>query len=63
MNSGDFKRLARENLSGRRGKAAIAVLVFSLCSWGITLLSSFIPVVGQIAVALIAPVLSYGFLK
>lgn len=63
MNSGDFKRLARENLNGRRGKAAIAMLIFTLCSWGIALLSSFIPVVGQIAVAIITPVLSYGFLK
>lgn len=63
MKSREFRKLARENLSGRWGKAAITMFVFGLCSFLVALVGGFIPIIGSIAVTIITPVLSYGLLK
>lgn len=63
MNSSDFRRLAREKLSGRWGKAALMVLVFSLCSLLVSIVCNMIPLIGSIALMIISPVLQFGFVK
>lgn len=62
MNSRDLRALARESLQGRWGKAAILTLIYWVITFGISFILGCIPIIGQIAYAVIAPVLSFGFL-
>lgn len=55
----ELKRKAKNSLDGRKGKAALMVLVYSIMPFLFTL----IPLVGPIANAIIFPVLTYGLLK
>lgn len=57
-----FRRFAREKLAGKWGTAALLMLIYTLCSVGISLASIFIPFVGGLATIAIAPVLSFGLL-
>jgi len=57
-----FRKFARERLGGRWGDAAILMVLFLLCSFGINLVASVIPIIGGIAVSIISPVLSFGLL-
>lgn len=55
----ELKQKAKNLLDGRKGKAALMVLVYSIMPFLFTL----IPLVGPIANAIIFPVLTYGLLK
>lgn len=63
MHSREFRRMARGNLQNRWGQAAIIMLVYALCIFGISFVLAFIPLIGQIADFIISPVLTFGLLK
>ena len=55
----ELKQKAKDLLDGKKGKAALIVLVYSL----IIFLPIFIPIVGPLVDAILLPVLTYGLLK
>lgn len=63
MSASEFRSMAREKLQNKWGNAALIMLVFSLCSIGISFATSFIPFIGGIVNAIITPVLSFGLIK
>jgi len=57
-----FRAFAREKLRGRWGTAAVLMLVYTLCVFGISFVSALIPLIGNIAFFAISPVLTFGLL-
>lgn len=57
-----FRGFARQVLQGKWGTAALLMLVFTLCTFGINFVAGFIPAVGNLATLVISPVLSFGLL-
>lgn len=62
MLASETRRLAREALAGKWGKAVITMLVYSLLTGVIRFILNFIPVVGPIAELVIKIPLTYGLI-
>ncbi|MBR3162543.1 MAG: DUF975 family protein [Clostridia bacterium] len=60
MLASETRKLAREALSGKWGKAALITLVYLLITWVIGFVLNFIPVVGPIAQIVIDVPLAFG---
>jgi N-acetylmuramoyl-L-alanine amidase len=63
MKSKEFRRLARENLNGRWGNFALITFLYMLFVWLIGMASNSIPIIGPIAIYIISPVMSFGFIN
>ena len=62
MLASETRKLARESLAGKWGKAALVTLVYMLITWAISFVLNFIPVVGSIAQVVIEVPLAFGFI-
>lgn len=62
MIASETRRLAREALSGKWGKAALTMLVYTLITGVIRFILKFIPIVGPIAELVIRIPLTYGLI-
>lgn len=62
MVASEIRANARENLTGKWGKAALLTLVYMLIVWAINFVCRLIPVVGPIILFVISTPISYGLL-
>ena len=62
MNSSEIRAKARENLTGKWGKAALLTFIYGILIYVIGFVLKFIPVIGPIANAIISVPLGYGFI-
>ncbi len=62
MTAYEFREKARNNLTGKWGKAAVITLVYMLISFLLSFALSFIPFLGNIAIAVIEIPIVYGVL-
>ena len=62
MLASETRKLAREALAGKWGKAALVILVYMLITWVISFVLNLIPVVGQIAQVVIDVPLAFGLI-
>lgn len=62
MSASQIRALARENLKGKWGKAAIMTLCFCAITFAISLVCSFIPLFGSIALFVVEIPISYGII-
>ena len=62
MLASETRKLAREALTGKWGKAALIMLVYTLITWIIKFILNFIPVIGSIAELIINISLTFGLI-
>lgn len=62
MLASETRKLAREALTGKWGKAALLTLVYALLTWVISFVLSFIPVIGSIAQVVIEIPIAFGLI-
>lgn len=62
MIASEIRAEARKSLTGKWGKGALLTLAFAVVTYLITLVLTFVPVVGYIANLVITPALSFGYL-
>lgn len=62
MLASETRKLARESLYQKWGKAALATLVYFLITWAIDFIFNFIPIIGSIVKLLVEIPLSFGFI-
>lgn len=63
MSASEIRKLAREALAGKWGKAALVILVYGLITWTITFVLNFIPFVGPIALLAIEIPMAFGLIS
>ncbi|MBR3249330.1 MAG: DUF975 family protein [Clostridia bacterium] len=61
MSASEIRRMAREALAGKWGKAALVTLVFSLITGALNAVLGYIPFIGGIAQLLLEIPLAFGF--
>lgn len=62
MLASEIRKLAREALAGKWGKAAILSLVYAILTYVISFALNLVPIVGPIAQAIIEVPLAFGFI-
>lgn len=63
MKNKEIRKITKEKMKGKMGKAILSILVYFLITFGINFVLGFIPFLGSIASAIIATPLTFGFMK